>query len=286
MGANHIGEIEFLCQIAQPDYGVITNIGKAHLEGFGSYENIIKAKSELYNYIANKHGMIFVNADDQLLLNLSKQLGIKKFTYGIKENAHINSNNIASTPYLNFDYSSPDKNPVSIQTNMIGDYNLPNFLCAIAAGVFFNIPSNKVKEGCEEYIPHNNRSQFFKTNKNELILDCYNANPSSMKVALESFKKANSDNKTVILGDMFELGNNNLAAHTEIARIATNSNFNQTFFIGENFKKALDRMDIDIGAFSSTNEFINWLKINKIENNLILIKGSRLMKLEETSKYL
>ena len=265
MGANHPGEIAFLSNIAKPNFGIITNIGKAHLEGFGGYKGVIKTKSELYHYIKNNGGKLFVNAKDELLLNLSQN--IKRTTYS------NNSQFLSANPFVKFSYEETE-----ISTQLIGAYNFPNLAAACHIGKYFDITISNCKKAIEKYIPTNNRSQLeISNNGNTLILDAYNANPSSMRVAIESLQQMNASNKTVILGEMLELGNDSLKEHQEIVELLKVSNFQRVFLVGEEFQKTTKYFL----SFANTNELNNWLKSNPITESTILLKGSRGIRLEE-----
>ena len=265
MGANQPGEIAFLSNIAKPNFGIITNIGKAHLEGFGGYKGVIKTKSELYHYIKNNGGKLFVNAKDELLLNLSHN--IKRTTYS------NNSQFLSANPFVRFSYEETE-----ISTQLIGAYNFPNLAAACHIGKYFDITISNCKKAIEKYIPTNNRSQLeISNNGNTLILDAYNANPSSMRVAIESLQQMNASNKTVILGEMLELGNDSLKEHQEIVELLKVSNFQRVFLVGEEFQKTTKYFS----SFANTNELNNWLKSNPITESTILLKGSRGIRLEE-----
>lgn len=271
MGANHQGEIAFLCEIAQPDFGYITNFGKAHLEGFGGVEGVIKGKSELYHYLKQNNKTAFLNKED--ILQIEKTKSIESFSFGNKNSSPdaIIELNIAD-PYLKIDYSN-----TIIESNLIGAYNFSNIAAAIAIGAYFKISPNEIKKGIEDYIPGNNRSQIIKMGSNTIILDAYNANPSSMYVALENFKQLENNNKTVILGDMFELGEAAEEEHQKIVDFSESLDFNQVFLVGKNFYKTKNNTS---QKFESFNDFKLYLQKNKLINTQILIKGSRGMALE------
>lgn len=274
MGANHIGEINALCNIAQPNVGIITNIGKAHLEGFGSLEGVIKAKSELFNYIINNNGKLIVNNDDELLVKLAKKSHY--FTYG-----SVNSNitgkiiNLKPTITINWVSGSTSNN---CTTKLYGNYNFYNIMTAIATGVFFKVPNYIINKGIESYDPKNNRSQKIKTANNSVILDAYNANPTSMTGAITSFTESGFVNSYLILGDMMELGNYSEVEHQHIVNELTDTKINNIILIGNNFYNTKDHNFL---KFTSTIEAKQYLAKNKINKATILIKGSRSMKLEE-----
>ncbi len=271
MGANHQNEIEFLCSIAKPDYGLITNYGKAHLEGFGSVEGIIKGKSELYTYLIEHDKLIFVNGLDPIQVEKSKHAKTYKFgnTSGFDVEIHF----IEAQPNVFINY----QNQV-IKSQLIGSYNFTNIAVAITIGAFFKVKLNDIKEGIESYIPSNNRSQVLTKHSNKIILDAYNANPTSMKAALENFEKQSGD-KIAILGDMFELGEDAPKEHQYIADLAAKMPFNQIILIGSNFYKTKSKSE-NIIKFESFEDFKTNFILSDIKNSTLLIKGSRGMALE------
>tara|TARA_B100000902_G_scaffold400054_1_gene475262 strand:+ start:186 stop:1448 length:1263 start_codon:yes stop_codon:yes gene_type:complete len=270
MGANSIGEISKLCDIAQPNYGVITNIGKAHLEGFVNLEGVVRAKSELYKYIKKNNGSIFINNDDELLLKKSD--GIKKYTYGIT--GDYTGKISKTTPFINVLYADKE-----ISTNLIGEYQYQNIMLAICIGDFFNIRIDNIKKAIESYTPKNNRSQIINTEKNTIILDAYNANPTSMNAMLSSFAKQDYNNKLCIIGDMLEMGESSLKEHQEIINLITRLKLD-TYTIGKEFSK------INKHSFVDVEEFITFLKNNPFKNKTILLKGSRSISLEKMVEFL
>src|ERR1035438_7647747 len=203
MGANHPGEIRFLCEIARPDFGIITNIGKAHLEGFGSFEGVVRTKTELFRYLVEHQGIAFINADNPLLMDHSA--GLKKYSYSEHSPADYSARLIGTGPMVEFEIIEKDKK-IPVHSHLYGSYNFENLLTASAIGNYFKISAAEIKNAIENYIPSNNRSQIQETGRNRLILDAYNANPSSMEVAIANFSRADYKNKIVILGDMLELG--------------------------------------------------------------------------------
>ncbi|MBT3173329.1 MAG: UDP-N-acetylmuramoyl-tripeptide--D-alanyl-D-alanine ligase [Lentimicrobiaceae bacterium] len=274
MGANHIGEINQLCEIAIPNLGLITNIGKAHLEGFGSYEGVIIAKNELYNYLKAENGSILLNNDDKLLVELARDL--KKSTYGCHK-ADVEAKIINSFPYLNIEWKN---NGIVTRCNsrMYGDYNFFNILAAITAGIYFNIDHNIINSAIEGYVSSNNRSQVVSTSTNKIILDAYNANPFSMEEAIESFAKCKFKNPWILLGDMFELGKYAIEEHQLIINKLNQHNFSNVILLGKEFAKTLNN---PFKTFETTKEVTEYLRSNRIENSNILIKGSRGMKMED-----
>lgn len=274
MGANHQKEIEMLCEIAQPDYGYITNFGKAHLEGFGGVEGVIKGKSELYTYLRNNNKTVFVNNDDPI--QVEKSAKIDSFTFGINNIGDINIKSIKANPMVKIDF-----NEEQINSNLIGIYNANNINAAITIGKYFNISDIEIKKAIENYLPNNNRSQLIEKNKNKIILDAYNANPSSMQAAITNFIQLDSKEKIAILGDMFELGKESIAEHKKIVEILEKQPHIRTYFIGKDFYSTKIESN-HIHFMKNFSDFENYLKKDKIENKTILIKGSRGMALEKT----
>ena len=269
MGANHLKEIETLSNIADPDYGYITNFGKAHLEGFKNLEGVIKGKSELYNHLINKSKLIFINNRDKKQVELTKEYS-NKFTFGEQ-----NSDSIFSVKSINPKINISIDN-ILIESNLFGQYNIDNIAAAICIDKYFNLDNENIKAGIERYIPENNRSQIIKKGSNKIILDAYNANPTSMQLALSSFNDMKEGKKIVFIGDMFELGENSHQMHQEIVYTVEKMNFDQTFIIGELFNKT--KHSSKIKSFKNLNDLKG--NMDEISNSAILIKGSRGMKLE------
>lgn len=275
MGANKPGDIKELVDIAEPNFGLITNVGKAHLDGFGSFEGVIKTKSELYDFLKKKLGTLFLNADDEILVKQASHL--PAFTYGKSENANIKGQIEKSEQFLKLSWQIPTENRIeTIQTQLVGDYNFPNVMCAIAVGVYFGVPFDLIKQSIEAYIPTNNRSQIIKTDNNSIILDAYNANPSSMEAALRNFERQNTKQKVVILGKMNELGSYSTAEHQRIQNLINECHFERAILIGDHYQA--NGQDI---ILENTEKLKEWLKKNPLINKNILIKGSRSNKLEE-----
>lgn len=264
MGANHLKEIELLCKIAEPNFGYITNFGKAHLEGFGSIEGVVKAKSELYDFLRNNEGIAFVNSDDVKQVQQSK--GIEIITFNNEKIQFIEAN-----PFVTVQFKK-----TLIKSQLIGKYNYQNIAAAIAIGNYFNVEVNEIKDAIENYIPSNNRSQIIQKGTNKIILDAYNANPSSMQAALENFKQLEDSYKIVFLGDMFELGNESTLEHQKIAALAASFHFKEVHLIG----KAFSTTNVKNAFIYDSFEAFKTSKINPILNATILIKGSRGMALE------
>ena len=275
MGANHQKEIEFLCQIAQPDYGYITNFGKAHLEGFGGVEGVIKGKSEMYDYLRGNNKMVFVNVDDSI--QKEKSTNIKRFSFSLNDStADVKISTIEANPMVKIIFNNQ-----TIQSHLIGIYNANNINAAITIGNYFKVSDELIKEAIENYIPENNRSQLILKNGNEIILDAYNANPSSMAAAIANFIQLEKKNKIAILGDMFELGEESHNEHEKIVDLLINETSITTYFIGKDFY-ANQTSNTHLKFFENFENFAAFLKTNLPNNNLLLIKGSRGMALEKT----
>ncbi|MBF4470107.1 UDP-N-acetylmuramoyl-tripeptide--D-alanyl-D-alanine ligase [Flavobacterium sp. HJJ] len=279
MGANHKKEIEFLCEIAQPDYGYITNFGKAHLEGFGGVEGVIQGKSEMYQYLSNNDKLAFVNLEDPIQVEKTKDL--KSYSFGVNKNdADVNIDHIEANPFVTVSYSLNQ-----ISSHLIGLYNANNINAAIAIGNYFGVEGGSIKEALESYIPENNRSQLITKGTNEIILDAYNANPSSMKVAIENFVLLDKKKKTLFLGDMFELGDESLAEHKGVLELLVNQDQIDCYFIGKDFYQNKIAKS-NFFFFENFENFSEAIKVKKIDNNMILIKGSRGMALERTLEFI
>jgi UDP-N-acetylmuramoyl-tripeptide--D-alanyl-D-alanine ligase len=270
MGANHQKEIEFLCQIVEPDYGYITNFGKAHLEGFGGLEGVIKGKSELYDFLFQHNSFIFFNADDVIQLSKLNSY-LKKFGFSQNNSQYYIIKLISANPFVKIEFEN-----YTINSKLIGAYNFVNCCAAIVIGKYFNVSLENIKKGIESYVPANNRSQIMEKNGHQIILDAYNANPSSMKVALENFNHLNVSPKIAFLGDMFELGETASEEHQAIADLATSMNFDDTFFIGKNFVKTKNNKK----TFKTFEDLASYLKANPLQKSNLFIKGSRGMALE------
>lgn len=279
MGANHQKEIEFLCDIAQPDYGYITNFGKAHLEGFGGVEGVIKGKSEMYAFLNANEKSVFVNFDDEI--QKEKTAHLHRITFSQKDkNVNVFIDKVAANPFVYIQTLT-----IEIHSHLIGLYNANNINAAIAIGYHFEVPNDDIKAAIESYIPENNRSQLLTKGSNEIILDAYNANPSSMVVALENFIQLDKDNKMVIIGDMYELGNESLLEHKAIVEFLKQNSKFECHFVGKDF--FANTIEKDKFYFYQTFEdFVRKLSSIKIENKTLLIKGSRGMALERILDYL
>ena len=278
MGANHLNEIAQLCKIAEPSFGYITNFGNAHLEGFGSIEGVIKGKSELYNFLKNNKSLIFYNSENIIQTSLINNYK-NTYTFGINSKSKCIINKSKSENTLNVSYQNK-----IIKSTIYGDYNFENICIAIAIGEYFEVDFKNIKKGIESYIPKNNRSQISLKNNNTIILDAYNANPTSMSLALESFKKTNYKNKMIILGDMFELGKDSNYYHQEITNSLEKINDSTIYIVGEYFCKTKHSDRIE--SFSTTKKLINNLSKTNVSNYSILIKGSRGMQLEKIIEFI
>ncbi len=284
MGANHPGEITELCTIADPNYGIITNIGKAHMEGFGSFEGVKKTKSELYRYLDAKEASIFINGENTVLTELSDNLRLKRISYFSGNNVQCNGFVINNNPLLEISIQFAKRKKWEISTHLTGKYNLENILAAAAIGKYFGIAEIDIINAIEEYIPDNNRSQIIKTESNTLILDAYNANPSSMKEALKNLADIETTKKMVILGDMLELGSYAANEHVEILNMLREMNIETVYLVGPEFYKW--KKDFDFIFFTNIDELKEHLENSKIINQLVLLKGSRLIQLEKAIKVL
>ena len=286
MGANHQKEIELLSSIAQPSHGLITNIGKAHLEGFGGVEGIKKGKGELYDFLAADGGVVFVNGDDAVLTTMQKARSLSKVVlYGTsnKDNTVIGKLT-ENSPLLALEWTNKlSGETYPVKTQLTGAYNLDNILAAICIGVYFELEADEINAGITGYQPQNNRSQIKQTETNTLICDYYNANPSSMQVAIENIGKLQADRKVLILGDMFELGDESPAEHAAIIKKALDTDVAERIFIGKDFagqESGIKNQDSVVKFYSTAEDAIEALRSEPIRNSTILIKGSRGMALE------
>ena len=274
MGASHPGDIKELVDIVHPNYGIITNVGRAHLEGFGSFEGVIRTKGELYDYIRRSKGKIFIKKENEYLQSIAK--GIEQITYGNGDDAFASGQVVSCDPFLVFNWKQQGKLH-TVETPMIGSYNLDNVLAAVAVGRFFKIPAERISRAIAAYEPTNNRSQFKKTDNNELIIDAYNANPSSMKVALDNFITMPVQPKAIILGDMRELGPTSNELHAEVVEQIKKGQFDKVFLCGEHFSK----VGKEFSPFATTEAMTEELRRQPLKGYHILIKGSHSMGLEK-----
>lgn len=273
MGANHPKEIEFLCTIAQPDYGLITNFGKAHLEGFGNVEGVIKAKSELYEYLKSHQKTIFVNENDEI--QVKQTLDYKNvYHLGLMTSVDARVELISSQPYVTLKY-----NDTTVHSQLTGMYNFNNIAIAIGVGSYFKVDSQDIVSAIEAYNPTNNRSQIIEKGSNTIIMDAYNANPSSMMAALENFKQLEGENKMLVLGDMFELGTSAEMEHQNIVDYLQSHALGQSFLVGKNFFKTIINGS-GIQKFETFDDLKSELVKNPPRDKFMLIKGSRGMALE------
>lgn len=290
MGASHPGEIAQLCAIAEPNFGLITNIGKAHIEGFGSFENVKKTKGELYDFIREHDGKVFVNADNEMLLEMSE--GMDRLLYGRNNLDLFASGTLSSeTPFLEFDWNFFE-HPYHVKTHLVGEYNLDNALAGAAIGKYFGINADSISDALETYQPKNNRSQFERTQHNDLIIDAYNANPTSMMAAMDFFVKIPSSlPKAVIIGEMSELGNISLEEHQKLANFIASQQFEKVYLVGNTFKtlaesdESLSRW-MNGNCFSSVAELCDELQKNPLKGYYILLKGSHSVHLEKAVPFL
>ncbi len=275
MGANHEGEIDFLCRIARPGYGIITNIGRAHLEGFGGFEGVVRTKTELYRYLKDNDGTVFLHRQDDLLSRHAE--GLKVVTYGTSQVDTVVSL-ITADPFVRAEIRFPGNQRITVDTKLYGKYNLSNIAAAACIGHFFKVPVDRIGSALESYEPANNRSQVTITRTNRLILDAYNANPSSMEAALVSFAETNYPAKIVILGDMLELGAESDKEHRHILGLIDNLGFTKVFLVGRRFCSTNTHPDFH--AFADAALAKLWFEHHRIEQATVLIKGSRGMKME------
>lgn len=277
MGANHQREIEFLCNIANPNFGLICNVGKAHLEGMGGFEGVKKTKKELYDYLRINNGIAFINADDINLIEMSEGLEKKEY-FGSQPKARVCGRIISSDPFLSIEIKLKGDTEFSkLNSHLVGDYNMNNILAAICIGDYFNVPLSEMIAGIESYEPSNNRSQAVKMGSNNVIMDAYNANPSSMGAAILNFSKVHAENKMLILGDMFEMGDESMREHLGMIELVHQLKFTNVLFVGKDFSAS---KKYEFNFFETTEEAKLFLEKSKPQNSTILVKGSRGMKLE------
>ena len=274
MGANHQKEIASYCTYTLPTHGLINNVGKAHLEGFGGIEGVKKGKGELYDFIRSTNGSIFINTDLDYLEEMSKGIS-NKITYGTNH-AQTTGRLISSEPFLVVNIDS-DEAIGEINTHLVGDYNLPNVLAAVCVGAHFGVPAHKIKAAIENYLPSNSRSQLLEKDSNKIILDAYNANPSSMKLAIENFAKLPAEKKVLMLGAMAELGDESLAEHQSIVDLIQQFNWDAVVLVGGDFTK----INHPFLSFSNSTEARQWFQHQQFTHTHLLIKGSRSMKMEQ-----
>lgn len=318
MGANHPGEIEFLCNIANPGFGLITNVGRAHLEGFGSFKGVVRTKTELYKHLAAMMGVIFVNADNPILMERAEKMsslpsipsllpgfvpetpsvlpgeygndfhprGVNMpmasvITYGQSEGAEIKGSFVSADPYMRF-YMEDNDDVYTVQSHLLGSYNFDNAMAAVCVGRFFNVEWFDIKSAIEEYLPSNNRSQFKQTDRNALILDCYNANPSSMEVALDNFIAMKAPRKIAVLGSMKELGSDSAKEHKTVVERLLQAHLEGVALVGEEFRFA-ESID-GVMWFHDSAAAADYFRQHPVSDATVLLKGSnsnRMWLLEE-----
>ena len=283
MGANHPSEIKMLSEIALPDFGIITNVGKAHLEGFGSFEGVKKTKAELYDFIHTENGKIFLNIGNENLLEMADNSGFadRKGVLPYCLNSDIESKLatgkvISSSPLLEMQCIT-SKGGFDVKTQLIGTYNAENVLAAVSIGTFFDIPNEKIKFALESYQPQNNRSQFTQTEKNKLIIDAYNANPTSMQAAVLNFAVMEAENKTLIIGDMLELGGQSDMEHQRIVDLINENGFSDVYLVG----KCFQAVKSNFIKFADVEKLKEHIQNKQLQNRFILIKGSHGIHLEK-----
>jgi len=279
MGANKIGDIAELVGYAEPNHGLITNIGKAHIEGFGSFEGVIRGKSELYHFLIQKEGKIFVNSSNEILANMSKR--IKSPVFYPQSGDYLHCELVEANPYVKY----LDENGVEVLTNLMGRYNFENIAAALCIGKYFEVNPEDANEAIRNYVPANNRSQVFKKGSNTILMDAYNANPTSMQAALDNFDKMKAAKKVALLGDMYELGNNEAEEHAHIGQLTAEMNLDEVIFCGKKMNSA-KQANAAAKHFTDKQQLINYLQTNSYHDTFILIKGSRAIALEEVVNYL
>jgi len=277
MGANKPGDIKELVDITQPTHGIVTNMGKAHLEGFKSFEGVQKTKSEMYDYLEKFKCPIFYNEDDNILKKNLSQRTSNLISYSTNNNSYIKGELISMSPFIKMKWKQNEYTSEILETKMIGAYNYNNFLAAICIGRYFEIDSKLINEAVKTYIPKNNRSQIEKTKHNMLILDAYNANPTSMRNAIESFNLMKIENKLLILGDMYELGDDSYEEHKNIVKLVDSLHL-ETLYVGDNFMK-FNETSKNI-FFKDKDELKKYIIKNQLKNKYILLKASRGIGLE------
>ncbi|NDW12526.1 UDP-N-acetylmuramoyl-tripeptide--D-alanyl-D-alanine ligase [Bacteroides sp. 214] len=277
MGASHPGDIKELVDIAEPDYGIITNVGKAHLEGFGSFEGVMATKGELYDYLRNKqNSLLFVNSDNPYLMEMSK--GFNVIYYGKEGTPYVKGCVTGNSPFLALEWEATDNQKHRVETQLIGDYNFTNALAAATIGTFFGVEATEIDKALAAYTPQNNRSQLKKTAYNTLIIDAYNANPTSMMASLENFLKMQAEHKMVILGDMRELGADSVEEHTKIINYLNGANFETVLLVGDVFSS----LPHTYQSFKHVDELLLRLQSDPLKGKTILIKGSNSIRLNKT----
>lgn len=280
MGANHPGEIKTLVHIAEPDYGIITNVGKAHLQGFGSFEGVIRTKGELYDFLRDKGGAtIFIQNENPYLNGIAE--GLTCVRYGQTAGLYVSGELISCSPFLSFRWTAEGVSH-EVNTHLIGSYNLDNMLAAAAIGRYFGVSDDDISSALASYLPHNNRSQLKETADNKLIVDAYNANPTSMMAALKNFRQVEAPHKMVILGDMKELGEASREEHQKVVDYLKECGFDRVVLVGPEFAAATHSYQ----TFQHVDEVLADIRMHKPQGYYILIKGSNSMKLSQLPEYL
>ena len=280
MGANHPGEIKTLVHIAEPDYGIITNVGKAHLQGFGSFEGVIRTKGELYDFLRDKGGAtIFIQNENPYLNGIAE--GLTCVRYGQTAGLYVSGELISCSPFLSFRWTAEGVSH-EVNTHLIGSYNLDNMLAAAAIGRYFGVSDDDISSALASYLPHNNRSQLKETADNKLIVDAYNANPTSMMAALKNFRQVEAPHKMVILGDMKELGEASREEHQKVVDYLKECGFDRVVLVGPEFAAATHSYQ----TFQHVDEVLADIRMHKPQGYYILIKGSNIMKLSQLPEYL
>ena len=279
MGANHPGEIKTLVHIAEPDYGIITNVGKAHLQGFGSFEGVIRTKGELYDFLRDKGGAtIFIQNENPYLNGIAE--GLTCVRYGQTAGLYVSGELISCSPFLSFRWTAEGVSH-EVNTHLIGSYNLDNMLAAAAIGRYFGVSDDDISSALASYLPHNNRSQLKETADNKLIVDAYNANPTSMMAALKNFRQVEAPHKMVILGDMKELGEASREEHQKVVDYLKECGFDRVVLVGPEFAAATHSYQ----TFQHVDEVLADIRMHKPQGYYILIKGSNSMKLSQLPEY-
>ena len=286
MGANHPGEIKTLANIVMPDYGIITNVGKAHLLGFGSFEGVLRTKGELYDFLRTDNGTAFINNDNPHLRGISAGLRLIRYGQQEAEGLLVKGKLISCNPMLKFQWSPMPSpySPYEVQTHLIGSYNLDNALAAACIGTLFAVPAQDISDALAEYVPSNNRSQLTVTADNRLVVDAYNANPTSMKAALENFRIMQATHKMCILGDMKELGEASAEEHQRIVELLQQCDFEKVWLVGEEFAKTAHPAEYE--TFADVEAVKARLSADKPKGYIILIKGSNSTRLIQTTEWL
>jgi UDP-N-acetylmuramoyl-tripeptide--D-alanyl-D-alanine ligase len=280
MGANAQGEIRDLSNISDPDYGMITNIGKAHLEGFGGIEGVKKGKSELYKHIKAKGAKLFVNGDDEVLMELSE--GMERTLYGADDTFYCSGSITERKPFIAIEFQHAGQKSGEVRSHLVGAYNFSNLMAAACIGCYFEVPIPDIADALRSYEPNNNRSELVETGRNKLILDAYNANPSSMQVAISNFAEMDHEPKLALIGHMLELGEDSTQEHQQLINLLKELNL-PAVLVGENFAECKKE---GFQYFETPEKFLEWLKSQSIENHLIIAKGSRMVAMERVKDLL